>query len=150
MSHSRLKWKFRYSEKATKIWLIFHWHSLVESNYKWKMGQICVALSEYLIFKQKPNAKNLDNIFQLFRKQKISVVHSVFTQFINQFNETIFWEMLQCVMRYYVHSDKGEKDEVRVVRCKKLWREYTTNGLPSTKVMPATFISLFFVTTKRH
>ena len=51
---------------------------------------------------------------------KTFAVHSVFTQFINQLNETIFWEMLQCVMRYYVHSDKGEKDEVRVVRCKKL------------------------------
>ena len=46
--------KFRYSEKATKISSIFQffWHYLVASNYKWKMGQIFVAFSEYLNFNQ--------------------------------------------------------------------------------------------------
>ena len=30
---------------------LFIWHYLVSSNYKWKMGQIFVAFSEYLNFK---------------------------------------------------------------------------------------------------
>ena len=46
--------KFRYSEKATQIWSIFFFlfdiTYLISSNYKWKMGQIFVAFSEYLNF----------------------------------------------------------------------------------------------------
>ena len=44
--------KFRYSEKATKIWPIFFFGImyLVALNYNWKMGQTFVAFSEYLNF----------------------------------------------------------------------------------------------------
>ena len=46
--------KFRYSEEATKMWPIFHSFfditCYVVSNYKWKMGQLFVAFSEYLNF----------------------------------------------------------------------------------------------------
>ena len=46
--------KFRFFEKATKIWPIFHsfffWHCLAVSNYIWKMGQLVVAFSKYLNF----------------------------------------------------------------------------------------------------
>ena len=31
---------------------LFFWHYLVASNYKWKMGQIFVAFSEYLNFRR--------------------------------------------------------------------------------------------------
>ena len=112
------------------------------------LGRTCCVQKLFLTFR----TIFLHNMFSPYSTKRRASDKDlpVFTQLINQLIETFFWEMLQCVMRYYVHSDKGEKDEVRVVRCKKLWREYTTNGLPSTKVMPATFISLFFVTTKRH
>ena len=45
--------KFRYSEKTTNIWPIFHsffWQPFAASNHKWKMRQIFVASSEYLNF----------------------------------------------------------------------------------------------------
>ena len=41
--------KLRYSEKATKIWPIFH---SLASNYKEKMGHNFVVFSEYLNFKE--------------------------------------------------------------------------------------------------
>jgi len=45
--------KIRYSEKATKIWLVFHFflHYLLASKYNWKIGKNFVAFSEYLNFK---------------------------------------------------------------------------------------------------
>ena len=42
--------KLRYSEKATKNLAhlpLFIWHYFIVSNYKLKIGQICVAFSEY-------------------------------------------------------------------------------------------------------
>ena len=43
--------KCRYSEKATKIWPIFHFlfdiTYIVATNHKWKMGFIFVAFSGY-------------------------------------------------------------------------------------------------------
>ena len=46
---------FRYSTKTKKIWPIIHFlfditYYLVASGYKWKMGHIFVAFSEYLNF----------------------------------------------------------------------------------------------------
>ena len=46
--------KVQISEKVTKIWPFFHsffWHDFAATNYKWKMGQVFVAFSEYLKFK---------------------------------------------------------------------------------------------------
>ena len=43
--------KFRYSEKANKIWpIFFFWHYLVASNYKWKIGQIFVAFILFIMY----------------------------------------------------------------------------------------------------
>ena len=63
--------KFRYSEKATKIWPIciplFFWHYLVTSNNKWKMGQNFVAFSEYLNFNRTTFALSIN----MKKKQQI-------------------------------------------------------------------------------
>ena len=54
--------KFRYSEKANLP--LFFWHYLVASNYKWKMGQIFVAFSEYQNFTQTISKSFEVNRFQ--------------------------------------------------------------------------------------
>ena len=58
--------KFRYSEKTTKVWPIFHLQSkatkLHMSKKEWKIGQIFEAFSEFMNFKKAFCFKNCSYI----------------------------------------------------------------------------------------